>query len=187
MDTATQTGRVRPIWKAGFAGVANGLRGDPSYHHRLPRRTASTPPTRDLQGTKRLLEGLHRRTPSRRRSITTGTTRSWQASPSEPGPRAAPTTASCGSPIPTRSFYPTIRPHDGPHCLARRPVHHEVLRLVDPGQTCILDQYRWTRGTNGSHQPEEVGNYIRSHVARGPDQLVHGLHQRYLLYGAHRL
>ena len=28
MDTATQTGRVRPIWKEGFAGVAGGLRGD---------------------------------------------------------------------------------------------------------------------------------------------------------------
>ncbi len=30
MDTATQTGRVRPIWKAGFAGVAGGVRGDPN-------------------------------------------------------------------------------------------------------------------------------------------------------------
>jgi hypothetical protein len=28
MDTATQIGRVRPIWKEGFAGVAGGLRGD---------------------------------------------------------------------------------------------------------------------------------------------------------------
>ncbi len=28
MDTATQVGRVRPIWKAGFAGLADGLHGD---------------------------------------------------------------------------------------------------------------------------------------------------------------
>jgi subtilisin family serine protease len=28
MDTATQTGRVRPVWKAGFAGSPNGFSGD---------------------------------------------------------------------------------------------------------------------------------------------------------------
>ncbi len=30
MDQATQTGRVRPIWKGGFAGNARGFNGDPS-------------------------------------------------------------------------------------------------------------------------------------------------------------
>ncbi len=30
MDIATQTGRVRPIWKAGFAGTSAGLSGDPN-------------------------------------------------------------------------------------------------------------------------------------------------------------
>jgi len=30
MDKATQCGRVRPIWKAGFAGIQTGLSGDPN-------------------------------------------------------------------------------------------------------------------------------------------------------------
>jgi subtilisin family serine protease len=30
MDTATQTGRVRPVWKAGFAGNQTGFSGDPT-------------------------------------------------------------------------------------------------------------------------------------------------------------
>jgi hypothetical protein len=36
MDLASQTGRVRPIWQAGFAGSLSGFRGDPNTWYESP-------------------------------------------------------------------------------------------------------------------------------------------------------
>jgi hypothetical protein len=59
MDTSTQVGRVRPVWKAGFAGLPDGVRGRSQHHHWVPRWRRRCDACRSAW-TIRLLEGLHR-------------------------------------------------------------------------------------------------------------------------------
>jgi subtilisin family serine protease len=160
MDTATQTGRVRPVWKAGFAGVANGLRGSPdttigflgggvdAAHADLKGRNAywtdftvdAEPTPVDYHGHDTLVAG-----------IAVGTGDAGGAGEEEL--RFTYTYADAS--------YPTWGHMTDPITLPSRMITMKSSAWWT-GQTSILDQYRWTRGTDGAGTTREVGKYLRS-------------------------
>ncbi len=159
-DTATQVARVRPIWKAGFAGLANGLRGDPSTtigflgggvdatHADLQGRNVywidftedGEPTPVDYDGHDTLVA-----------SIATGTGIAGGANDGEL--RFTYTYAD--------SSYPTWGHVTDTINLPSRAVTMKSTAWWT-GQVCILDHYRWTRGTDGMDTTTEVGTYVRS-------------------------
>lgn len=161
MDTSTQIGRVRPVWKAGFAGLANGVRGDPATtigllgggvdatHADLRGRCVywkdftddNEPAPADYNGHDTLVAG-----------IAAGT---GAAGGAEEGELRFTYTYADAS-------YPTYYHETDPITLPARQITMKSSAWWTPGQTCIIDQYRWTRGTNGATSTREVGNYIRS-------------------------
>ncbi|MEN6334370.1 MAG: S8 family serine peptidase [Phycisphaerales bacterium] len=160
MDTATQTGRVRPVWKAGFAGVANGLRGSPdttigflgggvdATHADLKGRnvywtdfTVDAEPTPvDYDGHDTLVAGI---------AVGTGTA----GGSGDEELRFTYTYAD--------SSYPTWGHVTDPISLPARSITMKSSAWWT-GQTSILDQYRWTRGTDGTDSTREVGSFLRS-------------------------
>lgn len=160
MDTATQTGRVRPVWQAGFAGVANGLRGSSdttigflgggvdATHADLKGRnlywvdfTEDDEPTPvDYDGHDTLVAGI---------AVGTGTA----GGAGDEELRFTYTYADAS--------YPTWGHVTDPIALPARSITMKSSAWWT-GQTSILDQYRWTRGTDGTNTTREVGNFLRS-------------------------
>ncbi len=161
MDTSTQTGRVRPVWKAGFAGLANGVRGDPNTtigllgggvdttHADLRGRcvywkdfTDDNEPTPvDYNGHDTLVAG-----------IAAGTGAAGGADEREL--RFTYTYADASAPY----YWHMV----DPITLPASTITMKSSAWWTPGQTCVLDQLRWTRGTNGATSTREVGNYVRT-------------------------
>ncbi|MCU0917622.1 MAG: S8 family serine peptidase, partial [Planctomycetes bacterium] len=161
MDTATQVARVRPVWQKGFAGVANGIHGDPNTtigllgggvdatHADLKGRNVywidfsgdgeATPV--DYDGHDTLVA-----------SIATGT-----GTASGPDNRELRFTYTYAD-----ASYPTWYHETDPFGLTTGLTTMKSLAWWTPGQTCVIDQYRWPRGTNGSTGVREVGSYLRS-------------------------
>ena len=59
-------------------------------------------------------------------------------------------------------FDPTIGHMTDPISLPARQITMMSSAWWSPGQTCILDQYRWPRGTEGTNTTQSVGSYVRS-------------------------
>ena len=161
MDTSTQVGRVRPIWKAGFAGIANGFRGDPNTtigllgggvdaaHADLRGRNVywidftvdNEPAPVDYDGHDTLVAGI---------AVGTGVAGGADD-------RELRFTYTFYDP-----YYLTWGHQTDPITLPARQITMKSSAWWSPGQTCIIDQYRWTRGTDGATSTKEAGNYIRS-------------------------
>ncbi len=60
------------------------------------------------------------------------------------------------------AFAPTYGHLTDPITLPARQITMKSSAWWSPGQTCVLDQYRWTRGTDGATSARSVGSYIRS-------------------------
>jgi hypothetical protein len=60
------------------------------------------------------------------------------------------------------AFDPSYGHLTDPICLPARQITMKSSAWWSPGQTCILDQYRWTRGTDGTNSTSSVGSHVRS-------------------------
>jgi hypothetical protein len=60
------------------------------------------------------------------------------------------------------AYYPTYWHIVDPITLPAKFITMKSSAWWTPGQTCVLDQLRWTRGTDGATSTREVGNYIQS-------------------------
>ena len=183
MDTATQTGRVRPVWKAGFAGVAGGVRGDPTItigflgggvddtHRDLKGRCVywkdltddNEPVPADYDGHDTLVAGI---------AIGTGA-----AGGADEGElRFTYTYAD--------SFAPTYGHITDPITLPARQITMKILRLVDPGPDLYHRPISMDPRDRRRHQYEGGRQLHQEPIAGGPDQRVYRFHQRCFLYGA---
>jgi len=160
MDTATQVGRVRPVWKAGFAGVPGGLRGNANTTI-LFLGSGVDPLHPDLRGRNVYWKDFswdHDAAPAdyeghetQVAGVATGTGGAGGAEDGELRFTFAYTVFS-------RAPFGYLT---DPVTLPDRPVTM-TSRAWWTGQTATLEHWRWTRGTDGADSTRGVGTSLRA-------------------------